>query len=293
MVHGSKALVASIDRYVTVEAELHDPGYIESRALGERTPLDSPVGRLAPIALSISPLLKERKVALKIRSEIPMSSGLGSSAATCVAAVKAVATLLDLELTQEEIYELAMRGERLVHGRPSGVDVAISIWGGFMVYRKDETPTAFELEEKVEVAICNTGIERNTGKMVAKVSAFGEKRPELFSSLVETVDLLVDESVRALKGYELERLGALMNFNHEALKLVGASIPELDRMVYGSRDLCYGSKLTGAGGGGCTIHLIDPTRKEKLMDFLKEECREAMIVQTGIPGAKSWRVEDG
>lgn len=291
VVHGSRALVASIDRYVTVEAFFHDPGYIKSEEMNELAPLESPSERLAPVAISVSPLLKGKGVGLVIKSEIPISSGLGSSAATCVAAIKAVEALLDLKLDQEEVYELAMRGEALVHGRPSGVDVAISVRGGFMVYRKGERPQPFE--GKAELAICNTGIERKTGDMVSKVSRFGEGKPELFSSLVRVIDLIVAESVDALKVKDYRRLGMLMNFNHEALRLVGASIPELERVVYGSRPLCFGSKLTGAGGGGCTIHLIDPNKKEALMDYLKSVCPESMVVQAGAPGATCWRVDNG
>ena len=291
VVHGSRALVASIDRYVTVEAFFHEPGYIKSEELGEIAPLKSPSERLAPIAVSVSPLLKGREVALVVKSEIPVSSGLGSSAATCVAAVKAVEALLGLELKHEDVYELAMRGESLVHGRPSGVDVAISVWGGFMVYRRGERPQP--LSGAAELAICNTKIGRKTGDMVAKVSKFGEERPELFSSLIKAVDLIVDESVDALKAEDHRKLGMLMNFNHEALRLVGASIPELDRVVYGSRPFCFGSKLTGAGGGGCTIHLIDPKKKSALMDYLKSICPESMAVRAGAQGATCWRVEDG
>lgn len=291
VVHGSRALVASIDRYVTVEAFFHEPGYIKSEELNEVASLKSPTERLAPIAISISPLLKGRSVSLVIRSEIPVSSGLGSSAATCVAAIKAVEALLGLRLDRKEVYELAMRGEALVHGRPSGIDVAISVWGGFMVYKKGEKPQP--LDGSVELAICNTKIRRKTGDMVAKVSKFGEERPKLFSNLVKSVDLLVAEAIDALKAKDLRRLGMLMNFNHEALRLVGASIPEVDRVVYGSRSFCFGSKLTGAGGGGCTIHLIDPEKKEALMNYLRSICPESMAIQAGTLGATCWRVEDG
>lgn len=291
VVHGSRALAASIDRYVTAEAFFYDPGYVKSEDLGEVAPLRSPSERLMPVIASISPLIKDKSIGLVIKSEIPVSVGLGSSAATCVAAIKAVEALLDLELDQEEIYELAMRGERLVHGRPSGIDVTMSLRGGFILYEKGGRFEMFE--DRVELAICNTGIERKTGDIVAKVSRFGEGKPEFFSSLIKVMDLVAVEAFDALKVRDYRRLGMLMNFTHEALRLVGASIPELDYVVYGSRSLCFGSKLTGAGGGGCTIHLVDPSKKEAFVDYLNSLGLKSMFVKAGVPGATCWRIENG
>ncbi|CAF0914454.1 unnamed protein product, partial [Brachionus calyciflorus] len=65
-----------------------------------------------------------------------------------------------------------------------------------------------------------------------------------------------------------EILGRLMNESHESCrKLYECSCDELDELV----DVCrqsgaYGSRLTGAGWGGCAVSLIP---KDKLEDFLK------------------------
>jgi N-acetylgalactosamine kinase len=66
-----------------------------------------------------------------------------------------------------------------------------------------------------------------------------------------------------------EKLGYLMNESHASCRdLYDCSSPELDELT----DLCrrggaYGSRLTGAGWGGCAVSLIP---KDKLEQFLNE-----------------------
>lgn len=79
----------------------------------------------------------------------------------------------------------------------------------------------------------------------------------------------VEKSAQALKEGKIEELGELMNASHASCRdLYQISCPELDTLVeINRRGGAIGSRLTGAGFGGCTISLV-PT--EIIPTYLKE-----------------------
>ena len=84
---------------------------------------------------------------------------------------------------------------------------------------------------------------------------------------VITENARVMESVAALKAGDLERFGRLMNSSHDSLRDdYEVSGPQLDRLVEIARSVpgVLGSRLTGAGFGGCTVTLARPEAVEPL-----------------------------
>lgn len=76
---------------------------------------------------------------------------------------------------------------------------------------------------------------------------------------VVTENTRVLESIDALKSGKLSRFGELMNASHKSLKDdYEVSCVELDALVEASRSMdgVYGSRMTGAGFGGCTVSLV-------------------------------------
>ncbi len=80
----------------------------------------------------------------------------------------------------------------------------------------------------------------------------------------------VVEAVNVLKGNDIIRFGELMNLSHDSLKndyeVTGT---ELDTLVYEGRKLqgVIGTRMTGAGFGGCTVSIV---RKEYIDKFISE-----------------------
>ncbi|WFD34009.1 galactokinase [Malassezia cuniculi] len=70
-----------------------------------------------------------------------------------------------------------------------------------------------------------------------------------------------------------ERLGALMNASHESLNtLYDCSCAELnDAVAIARRYGSLGSRLTGAGWGGCCVHLVPASKARSMMDGLRSE----------------------
>jgi galactokinase len=77
------------------------------------------------------------------------------------------------------------------------------------------------------------------------------------------------EAEEALRKKDLISFGKLMNRSHESLRdLYEVSCPELDWLVKRAQETegVYGSRMTGAGFGGCTVTLIE----EKALPLYKE-----------------------
>ena len=71
--------------------------------------------------------------ALELDKGIPLGSGLGGSAASCVAALVAANALLDAPLPREALYDFALEGESLSSGSRHGDNVAPMLLGGVAV----------------------------------------------------------------------------------------------------------------------------------------------------------------
>jgi galactokinase len=81
----------------------------------------------------------------------------------------------------------------------------------------------------------------------------------------------VVEAVKVLKNNDIIRFGELMNLSHDSLKndyeVTGF---ELDTLVYEGRKLpgVIGTRMTGAGFGGCTVSIVRKTDSAKFMSDL-------------------------
>lgn len=81
------------------------------------------------------------------------------------------------------------------------------------------------------------------------------------------------EAVKVLKNNDVIRFGELMNLSHDSLKddyeVTGK---ELDTLVYEGRKLrgVIGTRMTGAGFGGCTVSIVKKGETQNFIDRLSE-----------------------
>ena len=81
------------------------------------------------------------------------------------------------------------------------------------------------------------------------------------------------DSQKGLRDQELRLLGDLMNETQKSCSEVyDCSAPELDEIcAIARRAGTYGSRLTGAGWGGCTVHLVAQSKVDRVTKALREE----------------------
>ncbi len=84
----------------------------------------------------VASILK-KPVKLTIHRGIPLSSGLGSSAAPAAGVAFALNEMYALGLSREELVRIAAQGEKTVSGAAHADNVAPAIYGGFVIVQKD------------------------------------------------------------------------------------------------------------------------------------------------------------
>ncbi|KAL9095631.1 MAG: hypothetical protein Q9165_002063 [Trypethelium subeluteriae] len=223
-----------------------------------------------------------------LRSAIPPGAGLGSSASVTVCL--ATALLLQAHAlsgphpdqpapesaTQlERINRWAFVGECCIHGNPSGIDNTVSTQGKAAVFQRTDyaRPPSVRMLRRfpsLPLLLVNTRQVRSTATEVAKVAALRERHPEIADGVLEAIGRVTgsaDEVIARAEGEGREgvgeetirHLGELMGINHGLLVALGVSHPKLERLRALVEQAGVGwTKLTGAGGGGCAITLLDP-----------------------------------
>jgi galactokinase len=89
------------------------------------------------------------------------------------------------------------------------------------------------------------------------------------------------DAISALKSDNLVRFGELMNQSHDSLRYdYEVTGTELDTLVDEARKIkgVLGSRMTGAGFGGCTVSLV----KTEAIDEFKSKVAEGYKAKTGL-----------
>ncbi len=105
---------------------------------------DLPTGRDNLLVRAFESLHSADGIAFRLRSEIPLARGLGSSAAAIVAGLYAADHLFELALGKEEMLARATA----IEGHPD--NVAAAIYGGFVVCGSDSFAARFDPPDGLE-----------------------------------------------------------------------------------------------------------------------------------------------
>ena len=162
------ALEAPGDR-VTVRRAARETGLRIARIEGDggRIPTD-PELNSASVAVASFLRQTERKegLVLEIDKGLPLSGGMGGSAASAVAAVVAANHLLETALTPGELLRHAVAGERAAAGGAHLDNVAPALTGGLLLVRPwaRRTVVALPVPEELTVALLHPRVELRTAE---------------------------------------------------------------------------------------------------------------------------------
>ncbi|MDY7082697.1 MAG: mevalonate kinase, partial [Halobacteria archaeon] len=223
----------------------------------------------------------DKRVEVTIESDVPVGAGLGSSAAVVVATVHAVSNELGSEIERERVAEIGHEVELAVQGSASPADTFASAMGGMVYVEPDEELRRLDTPD-FDFVVGYDGESAPTGEMVAGVRELVESN-EIAEHVVEDIGDITRLGVESVESDDLEKTGELMNLGHGLLESLGVGSASLARMVWAARDSgAYGAKLTGAGGGGCIVSLVDDTKIDKVgagIDVIADEVYTAQVAE--------------
>jgi len=237
-------------------------------------------------AMKIDP--SENPMEIIFGGDLIAASGLGASAASCVALARALNAEFEMGLGDEEINNIAFEGEKAYHGVPSGVDNTASTLGGMMLFRKDRSTGSniterIHLSKGVELVVADSGVVANTASIVAYVRDQMMKQPEKIEAAVKRIKEKVFELRRHLEDLNLVRVGELMTEYHKVIIELGLSHEKLiDMCKLACENGALGAKLTGGGRGGNMIALTPGVElQESVARALEREGYRTLRVTIG------------
>ena len=276
-----------------VEIDVDIPLRSISGSNGEKALADS-AGLLQPLRMAAESTLdhirkKGAGVRVNVECEIPIGAGLGSSASTTVAISTGVSKSLGVDLSRKDVFKLAFVPERYLHGSPSGVDQATSIYGGTIEFTRPSSVRKLVYKENPTLLLCDSGIHHATKALVGSVVKRSKQEKELFQNRLVDVREISNGVVRALKNGDDQDLGSLMSQNHELLRDIGVSHPKLDRLVAAANQAgALGAKLTGSGGGGCIVAVCtSPSSRSSIEKKLRKNGGTPIRVSQDFQGVTS------
>jgi D-glycero-alpha-D-manno-heptose-7-phosphate kinase len=248
---------------------------------------------------------KPLPVTITTYSDVMPGSGLGSSSTVVVSIVKAFAELLSLPLGEYDIAHLAYEIERLELGLLGGrQDQYAATFGGFNFiefYAHDHVIVnplrvknwiISELESSL--VLYYTGHSRSSAGIIEKqVSNIQSADDDCLKALHELKAEAAGMKEALLRG-DIRAFARFMANGWEAKKRTAGSISNDQIENVYSLAMQAGAlagKLSGAGGGGFMIFLVDPVRRIEVVEALQTRHNgEVVPVRFQKHGTEGWRV---
>jgi homoserine kinase len=144
-----------------------EPGVVINKITGDqgRLPLEADKNTAGVAVLAFLQAIKSNQgVTIELHKKLPLGSGMGSSAASSVAALVAINHLMKEPYTREQLLPFAMEAERVACGSAHADNVAPSLMGGFVLIRGYEPldVTTIPVPDKLFCTLVHPHLELKT-----------------------------------------------------------------------------------------------------------------------------------
>ncbi len=316
--HGGAVLNATIDLFAHATVETRMDGRVALHAADRDIAWDGP----AALPLAAPPELRllagvyarcmaefagGRPLALTLTSyaDCPPGSGLGSSSGLVVAMVEAMRRLLGVEMTPDALARLAYSIEREDLGLAGGrQDQWTAAFGGLNLMRfetdgqvgVERVPARPEVLRELEssLVLYFTGVSRESAAIIDAQTANMRSGSARSLEGLHALKAGAFDMRDALLAGDLGRLGALLDAGWISKKLTADNISSgaIDAVHAAAKAFgVLGGKVSGAGGGGFMMFVVEPTRREGLKRLLTGFGGTAQGCRLEERGAESWTVQ--
>jgi len=237
-------------------------------------------------------------------ADAPPGSGLGSSSTMVVSMVKAYTEWLKLPLGEYDIAKLAYEIERIDVGLSGGKqDQYAATFGGFnfIEFYKDDIVIVNPLriknwikdELEASMILYYTDISRFSSEII------DEQKSNVVKKSVETLEAMHELKEASLKmkdallNGKIKDFAELLNLSWINKKKTAHSISNpLIEQIYdaGIQAGAMAGKVSGAGGGGYMMFIVDPVKKVNVMNALVQFGGKVMNVHFSEGGCHGWKI---
>jgi len=191
--------------------------------------------------LAVLELLKRKKISkgitIQIIKKMPSASGLGTSGASASACIYGLNTLLNLNLSNDEMIDIARMGEVASGGSPHADNVAAALLGGFALIKSYHPIEVLKLEIPVfpvVLAVIKKSQRTTRGFITYEIGQ--EKLKEQMARCSSVIHNIHTKNIR--------EFGKAISVDHIAEPVRGAAIPNYKQIK---------NSLLKAGVFGCNI----------------------------------------
>jgi D-glycero-alpha-D-manno-heptose-7-phosphate kinase len=314
--YGGFVLNAAINWYAHATITPRDDDRVELHSADLKVSWNGPAAKVLPVTKGLelhtgvyNRMLREfgtggpLSVSIETRADAPPGSGLGSSSTMVVALVQALCEYLTVPLAAHDNAHLAYEIERGDLGFAGGKqDHYTAAFGGlnFMEFYAErvivnplpiEQKLRAELESSLVLAYVATPREsaRIMGEQVQNVNRGNQ-------NALQAMHVLKAQAVRmkeAVLHGDFDALVNAMQASWAAKKQIanGISNPRIDEMYeVAMKAGARAGKVSGAGGGGFMMFIVDPLKRERVMNCVQEFAEHVSTCRFVERGVLSWKV---
>ena len=287
--HECALIAAAINKYtlVTAHQRFDDDiklNYSQTEIVKSLDEIDHNIFREALKLLKI-----KKGIELTSLSDMPSSSGLGTSGSFTIALLNVLHTYKKDFISQEKLAKEACKIEMEILKEPIGKqDQYIAAFGGitYFEFKKDGEVIVKPVnmtEEAVDELHSNTmlfytGIQRSASKILKEQDDKSRKKEGKTIDTLHEIKEIGYKTKKAFENGDIDKFGEFLDVHWNIKKQLskGISNPFIDECYRNAiKNGALGGKIMGAGGGGFFMFYHNGSNKEKVK-FIKEMSKKGL-----------------